>query len=62
MSPEFILYTYEAPDAGGVVCHAYGTASQAECQALADKLAAEHAKDNLTTFTAMVVPLEAMPS
>lgn len=58
--PQYILYTYFS--AGNPQCHAYGPGSQADCQALAEKQTAEHAADQMTQFTTMVLPLEAMPA
>lgn len=53
-----VLYTYWSVEAE---CHVYGPASQAECATLSTKLLAEHANDQMSQFTTMVLPLEPLP-
>lgn len=54
------LYTYWS--AGVPQCHIYGPATQAACEVERDKLVAQFTSVVGSTYTIMVLPLEAMPS
>lgn len=57
----FILYTYQQL-AADPVCHAYGPASQSQCELTGQNLVQSAKQAGEPPLTTMVLPLESMPA